>query len=216
MTVDTLIVVSRNWFQIFGLLRWLNNFWSFNSVLPCFADCGIPLGFFSRSQKTSSTTWLILQPSFNYSHSSSSLVELNEKKNNQIVFCKNGRFIRNLTYISQQLFSVNCSIMTTADTSPRAERDENVVDVVFISATAASVTSIIALLSQLVVIAISRGLEGNFSAQTLMWVQAVSDGVKRVVHTYFFLCISLREFSICASLLPSKLSQTRPFVFSRD
>ena len=43
------------------------------------------------------------------------------------------------------------------------------------------VTSVVAFVSQVAVILIANGLEGNFSGKTLMWVQAVCEMVKRVL-----------------------------------
>ena len=55
-------------------------------------------------------------------------------------------------------------------------------------------------LSQAVVILIACGLEGDFSARTLMWVQAVFEGVKRLM------TISLSLTSTFGMFVASKLT----------
>ena len=54
--------------------------------------------------------------------------------------------------------------------------------------------SAVSLLSQIPIIPIGLGLEGNFSAKTLMVVQAVSEMVRRATATYLALCGSIGNF----------------------
>ena len=49
-------------------------------------------------------------------------------------------------------------------------------------------THVVVMLSQVVVILMAVGLEGNFSAQTLMWLQAAMEILKRVSTLYNQLC----------------------------
>ncbi|XP_075259907.1 uncharacterized protein LOC142351652 [Convolutriloba macropyga] len=50
---------------------------------------------------------------------------------------------------------------------------------------------VVVMSSQIIVILMSMGLEGNSSAQTLMWVQAVADILKRALIVFFVLCSNI-------------------------
>ena len=55
------------------------------------------------------------------------------------------------------------------------------------------VVSTVSLLSQAIVILIAKGLEGDYSAKTLMWVQAICETSKRLFNTILTFQNQIRE-----------------------
>ena len=70
--------------------------------------------------------------------------------------------------------------------------------------------SIVSALSQIVVILIAKGLEGDFSAKTFMWVQALFEIAKRIFAIYLSMVAGFCKYFI---FLPSYRSLFNNFFF---
>ncbi|XP_063717846.1 uncharacterized protein LOC134844950 [Symsagittifera roscoffensis] len=82
----------------------------------------------------------------------------------------------------------------------------------WIVAAAASVSGV-ALLSQIPIVLIGLGLEGDFSAKTLMVVQAVAEMLRRAAATYLALCGAIEKESCFAHISQLSCKISLYFIF---
>ena len=83
---------------------------------------------------------------------------------------------------------INETELSTTEAAGVKFRDENPIFILPIT------LSVLACLSQVVMILIARGLKGNFSAKTFLWTQAIGQILQQLVIFNFASCRAIGEF----------------------